>query len=112
MLVPDTSDNGIGGCLVSFRGRPRAPGSFCFDPIRLDFWAELLGLGLVGRLTDEVFADLLGGSSADFENEGEENNPCLTDDEFKLLVREAGDPSGLVKPSPSLPNNDETGKAG
>lgn len=98
--------------MVSFRGRPRAPGVFCFNPPRLDFWAELLGLGLAGGLTDEVFADLLSELTDELENEGEENNPCLTADEFKLVARDDGDPRGLVNPSPSLPNNDETGNAG
>lgn len=28
------------------------------------------------------------------------------------MARDVGDPSGLVSPSPSLPNNEDTGKAG
>ena len=79
ILVPDTSDNGIGGCFVSLRGRPRAPGVFCFTPLGLGLRAEVLGLGLLGGLTDEDFDGLLGGLTDDLENDGEENRPCLTE---------------------------------
>ena len=83
ILVPDTSDSGIGGCFVSFRGRPRWPEIFCLDPGGLlgDLWAEALWLGLAGGLTDDVFDDddLLGGLVCDLENVGDENNPCLAE---------------------------------
>ena len=36
----------------------------------------------------------------------------LPDDEVRLVGREPGDPRGLDNPSPSLPNNVDTGNAG
>ena len=83
MPVPDTSDNGIGGCFVSFRGRPLPPEFLCLDPGGLlgDFWVELLGPGLAGGLTDDDVLDddvLLGGLDCDFENDGDEN-PCFAE---------------------------------
>lgn len=105
----------MGGCFVSFRGRPRWPEFFCLDPGGLlgDFWVDVLGLGLAGGLTDDVFDDddLLCGLDCDLENDGDEN-PCLAAEELKLFESDEGDTSGCCSPSPSCPNNDVTGKPG
>ena len=92
MPVPDTSDNGIGGCFVSFRGRPLPPEFLCLDPGGLlgDFWVDVLGPGLAGGLTDDVLDDddLLGGLDCDFENDGDEN-PCFAETELNHMIHDA-----------------------
>ena len=77
ILVPDTRDNGIGGCFVSLRGRPRAPGIFAFTR-ELGLCSELIRLRLTGGLVDEVCGDLLGGLTDDLENVGDEKSFAKT----------------------------------
>lgn len=67
----------MAGCFVSLRGLPLPLDVFCFKPAGLEFWVELLELGLSGGLADDIFEDFVVGLTDDLENVGEEKSPCL-----------------------------------